>query len=74
MGLVSYDGPMPIVGTNSRAISAACHVLPRDVEEGYLKPLRWGVLSIDENGIGHCSFTTAPDEEIGELEEGRLYC
>lgn len=73
LGRLKYDSPMPIVSTNSLAISAACHALPGDVQEGYLRPLRWGVVRIDEHGVGHCSFTTAQDEDIHELEEGGVY-
>lgn len=73
LGYNKYEGQMPMAGTNSRAISAACHVLPRDVEAGHLQPLRWGVVHIGEDGVGHCSFTTVPDEDIMELEAGRLY-
>lgn len=64
---LKYDGPMPIVSTNSRAISAACHVPPNDVKEGYLKPLGWGVVWA-KNGLVHCSFTTAQVREPYEKE------
>lgn len=74
LGQIKYESPMPIVSSNSRAISAACHRLPRSVEvDGHLKSLRWGVVHTDQHGIGHCSFTAAPDAEIYELKEGHLY-
>ncbi|KAK7991410.1 hypothetical protein PG988_000204 [Apiospora saccharicola] len=62
LGFRKYDGVMRMVSTNSQAISAACHPLAGDREEGYLLPLRWGVVEMNENGIGHCTFTTAPQE------------
>ncbi|KAK7983598.1 P-loop containing nucleoside triphosphate hydrolase protein [Apiospora arundinis] len=62
LGFRKYDGVMRMVSTNSRAISAACHVLEGDQGEGYLLPLRWGVVEQNEDGVGHCTFTTAPQE------------
>lgn len=61
LGFRSYDGTMPLVSTNSRAISAACHPPDRDREAGYLLPVIWGVTEINDEGIGHCTFTTAAD-------------
>ena len=60
-GLKRYPDTMPLAGTNSGAIAAACHALPED-ETSTLKPLQWGVVS-QADGIGHCSFsagTVAP--------------
>jgi ribosomal protein S8 len=51
---------MPLASTNSRAISAACHPSDKDTRDGYLFPVTWGVTEI-ENGIGHCTITTAAD-------------
>ncbi|KAK8085738.1 hypothetical protein PG997_007009 [Apiospora hydei] len=65
LGFHKYDGVMRIVSTNSRAISAACHALEEDRKEGYLLPLRWGVVEIKEGGVGHCTFTTAPQDGPG---------
>ncbi|KAK0670153.1 hypothetical protein QBC41DRAFT_273392 [Cercophora samala] len=67
-----YDGVMRMVSTNSRAISAACHVLLEDREDGYLLPVQWGVVAMS-GGVGKCAFTTAPEEDIKMPEEGRLY-
>lgn len=70
LGLRKYDGVMRMVSTNSRAISAACHPLEGDREEGYLLPLRWGVVELKEDGVGHCTFTTAPQEGPGVHGQG----
>ena len=51
---------MSMVSTNSMAISAACHSLPEDREFGHQLPLQWGVVEVNQEGIGHCAFTTAP--------------
>lgn len=68
---------MPLVATNSRAISAACHALPGDRSEGYLLPVRWAVVKVevrnDGESVGHCAFTTAPDSEIEEPARDALY-
>ncbi|KAK3940285.1 hypothetical protein QBC46DRAFT_459091 [Diplogelasinospora grovesii] len=71
MGFRSYDGTMRVVATNSRAISAACHVLPEDRPSGYLLPVTWGVVEM-KGGIGKCTFTTA-SRETGLPEPGHLY-
>ena len=61
LGFRHYDGTMPLVSTNSLAISAACHPPEEDKEGGYLMPVIWGVTEIDSNGVGHCTVTTAAD-------------
>ncbi|KAI0407008.1 hypothetical protein F4802DRAFT_612639 [Xylaria palmicola] len=73
LGCRRYDGTMSLVSTNSMAISAACHGLPEDKEDGYRLPLQWGVVEIGDDGIGHCTFTTAPCHEIQKAQEGVLY-
>ena len=70
LGFRRYDGVMRMVATNSRAISAACHVLEEDREDGYLLPVQWGVVSMSK-GVGKCTFTTAPRQGVG-LNEGAL--
>lgn len=61
---------MPLVSTNSRAISAACHTLDEDRADSYLLPVQWGVVKI-ERGVGHAAFTTAYDMKA--VEAGRKY-
>lgn len=73
VGFRKYDGTMRMVSTNSKAISAACHVLSEDLADGYQLPVRWGVVQIHDDGVGHCAFTTAPDHSLKELQEGQLY-
>jgi hypothetical protein len=53
---------MPVAGSCSAAISAACHPQPYD-QLACFQPLQWGVTSIDNNGIGHCSFSSSKVEE-----------
>lgn len=54
-GLRRYKGGIPLVGSCSAAISAACHPLP-DETEAALVSVKWGVVSIDQ-GIGHCALS-----------------
>ena len=49
-------GGMPLAGSCSAAISAACHRPEEDVDAA-TKPVMWGVVS-SENGVGHCCFTS----------------
>jgi hypothetical protein len=73
IGFRKYDGTMRMVSTNSLAISAACHVLDNDQADGWQLPVRWGVVEIDAEGVGHCAFTTAPDKEIETPSENSRY-
>ncbi|KAK1480592.1 hypothetical protein CCUS01_16170, partial [Colletotrichum cuscutae] len=74
MGLRRYEGTMPMVSTNSLAISAACHVLQEDQDGGYLLPVQWGVLGMT-GGVGKCAFTTAAVNtvKLPENGPGRVY-
>lgn len=55
MGLRRYQGGMPLVGSCSAAIAAACH--PGEYEPDVaLVPVKWGVVSIT-NGVGHCALS-----------------
>ncbi|KAI1068119.1 hypothetical protein LB507_004337 [Fusarium sp. FIESC RH6] len=65
---------MPLVGSCSLAIAAACHHpenMPRDGAE--LKPLQWGAMVYDtERKVSrHCGFSEKPVEEP---EIGVMYC
>lgn len=65
-----YSGDMPLAGSCSAAISAACHQ-PSDYYNAAGKPLLWGVPessetpssdvdSTTDSGVGHCCFTSLP--------------
>ncbi|KAI1208973.1 uncharacterized protein F4807DRAFT_467948 [Annulohypoxylon truncatum] len=72
LGFRTYDGTMSMVSTNSMAISAACHVLKEDQEDGYLLPVQWGVVEI-RGRVGKCAFTTAPSRKMKMPEPGLEY-
>ncbi|KAL9601249.1 MAG: hypothetical protein Q9219_002654 [cf. Caloplaca sp. 3 TL-2023] len=58
MGFRRFKPGLPLIGSNSAAISAACHAPVDDVAANE-KPLRWGVLSHNsEDRVKHCSFTS----------------
>ncbi|EXJ62826.1 hypothetical protein A1O7_03266 [Cladophialophora yegresii CBS 114405] len=66
-----YDAGMPLVGSCSMAIAAACHQPDWDTDAS-LKPVQWGVIPgvVDEKGVGHCAFTSG---EVEPLVEGKEY-
>lgn len=59
---------MPLAGSCSAAISAACHRPEEDIDAA-TKPVMWGVVS-SENGVGHCCFTSF---EVSPPIHGELY-
>lgn len=66
-GFRRFDGSIPLVGSCSAAISAACHPASKDCNAAE-KPVMWGVL--DGNEVGHCGFSSF---EVGKPVKGRLY-
>ncbi|RSL50765.1 hypothetical protein CEP53_008696 [Fusarium sp. AF-6] len=74
-GWLKLPTAIPVVGSCSLAIAAACHHpngLPQP--EAPLIPLQWGVMrrpeSRDGSGYGHCGLSS---EEVGELQDGEQY-
>lgn len=64
-----YPADLPLLGGCIMIIAAACH-RPVDDEGAELKPVRWGVVSTDEDGVGHCCFTS---KEVTMPVDGQLY-
>ena len=67
---------MPLAGSCSVAISAACHPPRWDIDAA-TKAVRWGVIPRSENGdvvtqnfAGYCSFTSG---EVDEVRNGALF-
>ncbi|KAG8534322.1 uncharacterized protein KY384_001166 [Bacidia gigantensis] len=80
MGFRKYRGGMPLAGSCSAAISAACHQPSSDADAAG-KTLLWGVPedaakdmasngSMTNTGVGHCCFTSLP---ALPPVEGQLY-
>jgi hypothetical protein len=70
-----YPKGLPLGGTNSAVISAACHVKHADDRRAKVddhissKPLMWGVTILESReGMGHCSFSS------GEVEMPKVGC
>lgn len=70
MGFKRYEAGIPLVGSCSAAISAACHRMPGDIDSSW-RPVKWGVVDGDNEGdIGHCSFSSF---DVTEPIERHLY-
>jgi len=69
-GLRKYPGKIPLVGSCSAAIAAACHPIGDDLAPDTVeKPLKWGVVG-ERNGVKHLSFSK---NEVDEPVEGVVY-
>lgn len=72
-GFRTYKIGMPLVGSCSAAISAACH-RPDDDVDAPIKPVMWGV--VDTQGdVDHCCFTSfeVRDEAAGAEESVKTH-
>jgi hypothetical protein len=72
-GYVPYNRGMTLAGNCSMAISAACHLdksVDTDGATAAIKKLQWGVVSVSEDGVGHCSFST---KEVETPVKGEVY-
>lgn len=67
-GFRRYPAGMPLAGSNSAVISAACHA-PVDDLGASLLPVKGGAVETSE-GIGHCCFTSF---DVSFPEPGKLY-
>ena len=62
IGCLTFKPGMPLIGSCSAAISAACHPSEDDKDASKL-PVKWGVVghkTVDKTGrmVGHCTFTS----------------
>ncbi|THX14844.1 hypothetical protein D6D17_03147 [Aureobasidium pullulans] len=70
VGFWKVSADLPIVGSCSAAISAACHPPPGQ-ENAHLLPLQWGVIPrADGDEVSHCSFSA---EEVEAPVVGAKY-
>lgn len=73
MGLRRFKGNMPVAGSCSVAIAAACHRPREDVDAAFL-PVQWGeVVSVSRNDgeeVGHCCFTSL---DVEPMVRGKMY-
>lgn len=73
VGWIPLKEGMNVAGSCSAAISAACHEV--DEVEGFeaaRSKLQWGVVGVDADGVGHCTFSTKEVEmpRVGEVYAG----
>ncbi|KAK5050551.1 hypothetical protein LTR84_003832 [Exophiala bonariae] len=70
LGQRNFKGGMPLAGSCSAAISAACHPLDWD-KDASMQPVQWGVVqdSFSNGGVGHCSITSAAVESVQQGEK-----
>ena len=71
LGFRRFSSYMPVAGSCSVAIAAACHRSKGDVDAAYL-PVSWGEVDGDDRSgqVHHCCFTSQPTRG---LVPGRLY-
>lgn len=69
IGYIPTKAGIPMVGTCSAAISAACHCLESEPDDLILKPIRWGEVYFDGE-VGHCAFSAG---EVNPVRSGRKY-
>ncbi|KAJ4348981.1 hypothetical protein N0V95_004978 [Ascochyta clinopodiicola] len=72
VGFIPYKHNMPLAGSCSMAISAACHPESSSQEQLSTQKLQWGVETAvrDHEGVGHCSFSASA---VGTPVEGHTY-
>ncbi|RPA75210.1 hypothetical protein BJ508DRAFT_332329 [Ascobolus immersus RN42] len=73
IGFQKFKKDIPVVGSCSAAISAACHPRPDEMGSGMsLKDLQWGVVSHEagDNTKGHCTFSALP---VSKVKRGCWY-
>ena len=69
-GFRRYNSGIPLVGSCSAAISAACH-RPFDDSSASLLPLKWGYVDEDKGmDVGHCCLSSF---DVIAPEDGRFY-
>jgi hypothetical protein len=70
MGQRKYHPGMPLGGTNSAVIAAACHMAGEEGNIEY-KKVKWGVVGeYDTDGTEHCAFSS---EEPAFPQDGVVY-
>jgi hypothetical protein len=64
------EGSIPLVGSCSAAIAAACHQPSWDTDAS-LKAVRWGAIPdvVNGRGVGHCAFSSGQVESVVEGKE-----
>jgi hypothetical protein len=72
-GYVPYNRGMILAGNCSMAISAACHLDKKADVNGEVpafEKLQWSVVSVGEDGVAHCAFST---KDVRVPVKGEVY-
>ena len=69
IGFRRYEKGIPLAGSSSAAISAACHPPEEDVDASLL-PVMWGEVKTEDSAVGHCCFTSFA---VSTPVEGNMY-
>lgn len=71
VGLKQFKTGMPLAGSCSAAISAACHHLPGSEKTAVTDaPLQWGVMGVTADGLAHYGFSSS---QVEAPQDGVLY-
>ena len=72
VGYIPYNRTMPLAGSCSMVISAACHPEKAAQDQISSQKLQWGVVQMaaTDEDVGHCSFSASPVEPPAV---GRVY-
>jgi hypothetical protein len=71
IGFMPFKEGMNVAGSCSAAMSAACHEIDEvDGFEAARSKVQWGVVGVNAEGVGHCTFTT---REVETPKVGHLY-
>jgi hypothetical protein len=71
IGFMPFKEGMNVAGSCSAAMSAACHEIDEvDGFEAARSKVKWGVVGVNADGVGHCTFTT---REVETPKSGHLY-
>ena len=68
-GFRRYEKGIPLAGSSSAAISAACHPPEDDVDARFLLVM-WGDVKTEDSAVGHCCFTSFA---VSTPVEGSMY-
>ena len=69
LGYKRLNIDMPVAGSCSFAIAAACHRPIQDIGAAY-RTVQWGCVGYNDDDIGHCCFTT---HHVEPLIVGKSY-
>ena len=70
LGRRRFSAGIPLAGSCSAAISAVCHAAGDEPHDGFLKPLKWGVVGKPSLGVEHCTFSS---REVRFPEREHIY-